>query len=138
MLTNPLHTIRPGVFYIHKLDHRNRSPRKSQWTIPENEERRVFSHAYAQGWYTDTTGWGLRLVNGLVCDVGTSVDQIRHLFIAKFVDGNSKSQWHGYPADHVMNQQDLPDVTLLRTWSTDGYLSFAKVRKIVRRQPCVL
>jgi len=57
MATSSLHTIRSGVHYIHKSDHRNGSPRKSQWTIPEDQERRVFSDAYSQGWYEGTVGW---------------------------------------------------------------------------------
>ena len=138
MAMNPLHTIQAGVYYIHKADHRNRSPRKSQWTIPENEERSVFSQTYSEGWYEGTVGWGLRLAGQTVSELGVGVDRIRRLFIAKFIDGSATSQWHGYPADYLAHQQDVPDPGILLEWCALRHINPAKMRKILQRKPCNL
>lgn len=131
-----MHEITPGVHYIHKEDHRNRSPIKSQWTVSEEEERRIFSRAYSQNWCDGVTGWGVRVIGDVIGALGMGVDRARDLFIAKFVDGNANQRWHGYPADHVANQHDVPDERVLRRWHEIGYLNLAKARKIVKRQPC--
>ena len=138
MATSPLHTIQAGVHYIHKVDHRNGAPQKSQWTIPEDQERSVFAHAYSQGWYDGTVAWGVRIANTAISQIGIGVDRIRRLFIAKFVDGNARSEWHGYPADYLSHQQDVPDPRFLRIWCNRQHINRATMRKILKRQPCSL
>jgi len=135
---NTAHEVRRGVHYVHKSDHRDNSPQKSQWTLTELEERNVFGRTLDEHWYDDATGWGLHLADNVVQELGIGVDRIRRLFVAKFVDGNRRSEWHGYPADHLANQQDVPDGSYLVSWCERGYMSIAKMRKIVQRKPCSL
>jgi hypothetical protein len=60
------------------------------------------------------------------------------LFVAKFVASAPPAVWHGYPADHERNPQDIPESEVLRDWIQSGLLAAAKVRKLTRGQPCNL
>jgi len=130
--------IKPGVHYVHKLDHRNGAPKKSQWIIPEQEERDCFKAMHDQELFANGIGWGVYAVNASLSQIGFGVDRLRELYIAKFVDGNSNNHWHGYPADHVSHNQDIPDSTVLMAWRNMDLLTTSKVRKILRGQPCNL
>ena len=135
---NTPHTIQSGVTYVHKMDHRDGSKQKSQWTISEDDERSAFSRTYSEEWYDGSTGWGLHFDGNTIGNLGFGVDRIRPLFMAKFVDGNARSEWHGYPADYLEHQQDVPDTGYLMAWCEEGHLSRAKMRKILQRKPCNL
>ncbi len=130
--------IRSDLTYVHKADHRNNSPRKSQWKISDQDERTCFVLMYDSRWCERNCGWSLHLDNGIIDYLGVSVIRQRRLFLAKFVDGNNNQRWHGYPADHILNQQDIPTGEILLAWKYAGYLSFPKVRKLMRGQPCNL
>lgn len=135
------HLIEPGVVYIHKVDHRNGNPHKSQWTIIEADERTCF-HRSRRAWGNPAyCCWGLHLVNEQAEYLGMSkraASEQRRLFIAKFVDGNRNGKWHGYPADHVANQQDIPPEIVLGSWLRQGHLPTAVIRKVLRGQKCRL
>ncbi len=64
-------------------------------------------------------------------------DQIR-LFIAKFVDSNKNNKWHGYPANHVKNNQDIPPEEILLKWVNAQYIRMALVRKLIGGKKCKL
>ncbi len=133
-----LHTIDTDVHYRHKNDHRDQSQNKSQWEVSEAEERGIFSNTYKRGWYGQAVGWGLHLENKSIRVLGVGVNRQRQLFFARFVDGNVNNIWHGYPADYLEHQQDVPDPIFLSIWCSEKYMSAAKMRKILRRQPCNL
>lgn len=138
-MENIEHIIQPGVFYIHKIDHRNGNPNKSQWTINEAEERKSFRRAFNSWRDSNHTCWGLHFEDGHVAYLGKtkrSAPEQRDLFIAKFIDGNRNNIWHGYPADHVLNQQDIPPEAVLKMWLDFQYLRPAVVRKVSRGQKC--
>ena len=132
------YTIAPGVTYCVHPHHRNGTPHKSQWSIPESQERNVFIHARDQNWLLQTVGWGLHVVNGRVEYLGTTHNGTRCLFVAKFVDASENHTWHGYPADHQRRPSDIPSVCILQRWMTSNLLRRAVIRKIVRGQPCSL
>ena len=91
----------PGVHYGCHPDHRNGNHNKSQWTISTTEEVESFKCSYSQRWVLGTRAWGLHLVDGQPAYLGTAIDRSRHLFVARFEDGNGNQRWqHGYPADH--------------------------------------
>jgi hypothetical protein len=103
------HKIDENVFYIHKIDHRNHSSVKSQWIITEGEERACFKLAYTAKWNVlgyNYNYWGLHFSEtGQIGYLGISKpngSERYDIFIAKFVDGNKNSKWHGYPANHVL------------------------------------
>lgn len=122
--------------YTHKTDHRNQSHQKSQWTISRNDELNCFHLMCENNWYKINCGWGMHLVRDLPTYLGVGVKRERQLFIAKFVDGNINGNWHGYPADYEENSQDIPPEDILISWYSAGYIKFAKVRKIIKQQPC--
>jgi len=122
--------------YIANQQHRDGNPHKCQWTIPEDEETAVFQRAHAEGWLLPSTGWGIHIRDGQAAYVGMAVDRQRELLLAKFVAGNAPVVWHGYPADHQMNPQDIPDELVLSKWLNSGVLSAPKLRKIGKAQRC--
>lgn len=100
-------------------------------------EEASFNRSWAEGWLLDECGWGLHIVNGGPDWLGTAQDHESRVFIAKFV-GQLDSDWHGYPADHVRNPQDIPHENVLGSWLDDELMSAAKVRKVMRGQRCSL
>lgn len=133
------------VFYIHNLEHRNKNPNKAQWSISKPEERECFILAAKLKYKEkicelDATCWGIHLNANKVGILGQSMARSsrpkRDLFIAKFVDGSADGKWHGYPADHEMNAQDIPPHCILNHWLRSNYFSPAKIRKISRGQRC--
>jgi len=135
----------PHVFYIHNIQHRDGNRRKSQWTITELEERSCFEHGalfvYVYGVCESHTCWGLHFLDNSPAYLGHSADELqerRLLLVAKFVDGNGNNHWHGYPADHVKNNQDIPPSAVRNIWLNSGQLTLAKIRKITRGQICNL
>jgi hypothetical protein len=130
--------IAPGFMYQHHPHHRNGIHGKSQWRIPELDERNAFDQARNRNWLTDACGWGLHTPNGIVSYLGVDQDHGRQLFVAKFIVSDAPAVWHGYPADHQRNPQDIPDNDVLRDWMRSRILTDAKVRKLMRGQPCNL
>ena len=116
--------------------HRNRTMGKSQWSITIEDENVCFSRAVANAWLVGQEGWGLHYPTGRPKYLGVAQDHTTQVFIAKFV--GASEVWHGYPADHQQNQRDIPDEGVLRKWMDAKFLSPAKVRKVLRGQPCRL
>lgn len=137
MSSVPSNTIANGTVYNHHPAHRNNTPRKSQWLIPEHEELRIFELCLARTWIVGTFGWGLHLVNGHPDYLGVAQDRVTQVFIAKFVREPAAPNWHGYPAEHSRTW-DRPDDTVLEMWLLGDVLPPAKVRKISKGQPCKL
>jgi hypothetical protein len=124
--------------YSPNPEHRNNNPCKSQWTITETEEIECFTVAYDKGWANDKNAWGLYHHQNTITYLGTGKDRKINLFIAKFKNDVSHNNWHGYPADHQRNSQDIPDQGILKKWITHKVLAKAKIRKISAGQPCKL
>lgn len=68
--------------------------------------------------------------------VGVAQDHETQVFVAKFTE--DQDVWHGYPADHRRNHQDIPTEYVLGDWMRARLLTPAKIRKLVRGQPCRL
>jgi hypothetical protein len=130
--------IRPGLTYIHKTDHRDGSRQKSQWIISQLDERGSFILMYDSNWKHDHIGWGLHIQDRCANYLGTDNTGTYHLIVAKFVDGDRIEKWHGYPADHTYNPQDIPSRDILWQWKNMGYIGTCKVRKILKGQRCNL
>jgi len=133
----PTHTIADGVTYQCHPDHRNCTPRKSQWTISEPEEVNCFRLTWREGWVNDKAGWGLHLVAGRPAHLGVAQDHRTPVFIAKFVASGAQSCWHGFPADHSQTY-DRPSDRVLGLWLLNGTLPPAKIRKVQKGEPCSL
>lgn len=135
------HHIFPGIYYIHKVDHRNGSSQKSQWKISDSAERKCFKRGFTLLRCNDHSCWGLHFRNKIVSYLGvtkSAAPEKRKLFVAKFIDSNENNKWHGYPADHVLNQQDIPPENVLRIWLENQYLRPAIIRKLSKGQKCKL
>ncbi len=130
--------VRPGIRYGCHPDHRNGNRAKSQWTIQQAEEITAFTYCYDHTWFIGDRAWGLHYQQGSLTYLGVGVDRQRALFVARFEDGNSNQQWHGYPADHQRNVHDRLPEQLKELWIRNGVLDPAKVRKLSRGQPCSL
>lgn len=132
------HLVAPGFSYQHHQGHRNGAAGKSQWTVTQVEERSIFDHSRTSHWLAQNLGWGVHVLSGQAAYLGNSDDGARRLIIAKFVASNSPKTWHGYPADHQRRTQDIPDTTILMAWMSLNYMKPAKIRKLMRGQPCSL
>ena len=126
------------AFYACHPHHRDRTPNKCKWTIPQPDEYNSFVNAYENDWIIDNRGWGLHPPSALPDYLGTSVDKLRRLFVACYVDGNSNDKWHGYPADHVNNNSDRLPESIKKMWLRDRVLSPAKIHKLAVGKPCSL
>ena len=136
--------ILPEIFYTHKIDHRNNSGEKSQWTITELEEKSCFKYSLESYWNKPHyyISWGLYLKNDKVEYLGNSAKnepEFCQLFIAKFIDSSKNSNWHGYPANPSgQKPQDIPPENVLGDWLSKQYLRPQLIRKIARGQKCKL
>ncbi len=136
--------ILPEIFYTHKIDHRNNSGEKSQWTITELEEKSCFKYSLESYWNKPHyyISWGLYLRNDKVEYLGNSAKnepELCQLFIAKFIDSSKNSKWHGYPANPSgQKPQDIPPENVLGDWLSKQYLRPQLIRKIARGQKCKL
>jgi hypothetical protein len=132
-----------GIFYTHKVDHRNNSPEKSQWIITEAEERECFKCFFESCFDAqERISWGLYFKDDKIDYLGKTAQNEPNfslLFIAKFIDSTKNQKWHGYPANPGgKKQQDIPHDFILKEWGNKNYLPFAKIRKIERGQKCKL
>ena len=124
------------TIYSHDPQHRNQTPGKSQWSISRQDESACFAVAHSMGWIDGEKGWGLHCLNGALQYLGFGQDHTTRVFMAKFV--GHQDTWHGYPADHQRNQQDIPSEPVRKIWLHDGVLTAPKIRKITKGQPCRL
>ena len=122
--------------YAPNPQHRNKTKGKSQWSISRAQEVACFDTTHANQWVENNNGWGLHYSAGVPDYLGLAQDHTTRVFIAKFV-GN-QGIWHGYPADHQQNQQDIPTERILAIWMKTNVLRPAKIRKIMKGQPCRL
>jgi hypothetical protein len=134
----PRHPINDGVHYLCHPDHRNGLRPKSQWRVTEQEEIGCFRLTYDNQWIIDQKGWGLHLVDGSPQYLGVARDHATEVFVAKFVSNTAGEEWHGYPADHTSNSADRPHESVAWKWQENGFIRPAKVRKLLRGQPCLL
>lgn len=134
----PSHPIGPTTTYICHPVHRNGRPGKSQWTINEQEEVDCFRQTFQAQWIIDHKGWGLHIVNGFPYKLGVAQDRVTDVFVAKFVGNQQIAEWHGFPADHRKNSSDKVDEAVAWDWLERGFLTGAKVRKLIAGQPCRL
>ncbi len=129
------------LLYSSKVDHRDGTAIKSQWSIPLEDEEQAFVRSCGEGWIVGDHGWGLHLVEELPTFLGFGSrrrgrDGVQ-LFIARFDEGTAR-EWHGYPADPQFNNQDIPTEPVLSHWVSRAYITLAQKRRIMKAQPCVL
>jgi hypothetical protein len=124
--------------YTIKLDHRNKSKEKSQWTVSHQDEVSIFINAYNRSWVSKDNAWGVFFNNGEIDYLGVAQNRVTKVFISKFVNDVNHNNWHGYPADHESHSQDIPDESILNDWLINNILPKAKISKIAGGRPCKL
>lgn len=130
--------VKTGLFYTYNSVHRNNMINKSQWQISKPEELRCFVRTDNREWIVGSDGWGLHLEDDCIKYLGVAQDHLTQVFIAKFKNDTPHNTWHGYPADHQTNAQDVPDRQILKNWLEDDLLPKSKIRKIMGMKPCKL
>jgi len=135
---NPIKLEDYDCHYIISSQHRRTgNDNKSIWTITFDEEVDCFTFSATEKWVDGKEAWGLKLDNNLPSVLGINNDS-DELKVAKFVDGNRKKIWHGYPADPINKAQDRPTTLILKDWVEKGYITKAKMSKIRLGQSCSL
>lgn len=128
-----------GLKYSIDPQHRDDNPKKSQWRISEADEEACFLRAHREGWQEEQdTYWSYYVSNGAVDYLGVAVDRARRLIVAKFVGKGKPLDWHGYPADHQMHQQDVPPLPIRNMWLKEGLMRPQVISKIGKQQRCRL
>lgn len=114
--------------------HRNNTPGKSQWIISEREEIKCFENAVINKWSDESNYFSLKKdVRKKLVALGKNKFHEK-LYLAKYT-ANPKD-WHGYPADHVRNSNDIPSQVILDSWMKNKTLPKHKVFKIQQGKPC--
>lgn len=123
--------------YLIYPPHRNGHHNKSQWRLNEDDELACFRKAYENECCVGHVGWGLHMVSGVAETLGVSIHK-EELKIAKFVDSNKNSLWHGYPADYRRKRQDVPSDSVLQKWIQLNLIDRRQAVKLKGGRPCGL
>lgn len=125
-----------GYKYVVKLDHRDKSPAKSQWTITIQQEHSTFGSSVVNSWLQGGHGWGLHVVHGAVHKLGESArsyGEAYDLFVGFF---EISHVCHGYPSDPLRSSREIPPEGVRNDWLQQGLLRPAAIRKIGRGLRC--
>jgi hypothetical protein len=121
--------------YMPNVVHRNRTPNKSQWTIPEASEMLTFQASMTHEWSDGRSAWGLFIPNAQPEYLGVDRDHITRVFLARFEAQTLPKVWHGYPISY----RDIPPPEkVINSWLMQAILTPAKLSKIVKRKKCSL
>lgn len=129
-------------YIISSLHRRQDNSNKSIWTISPAEEVDCFIRTVKEGWINRTNekkkeAWGLKPNNRHLDVIGKN-NKDQELKLAKFVDGDDKDVWHGYPADYRNKSNDRPPEDILRRWIDKKYIDKRKMVKIRSGKSCSL
>lgn len=127
-----------GFIYVFDPNHRNRTPRKSQWSISEIEEQTVFEDSVVKQWRDGPEGWGVYYPEGTIDYLGLDHTHSKRVFIAKFRSNQQEVIWHGYPVDHSYSTYDTPPSEIIRNWLSNGLISRPKASKVIQGKKCNL
>lgn len=126
------------ISYIASSQHRQAGhPIKSIWRINIDDEVNCFANSIKQQWVVGAIAWGIQFIGGIMSVLGHSPDG-DELKIAKFIDGNNRNCWHGYPANILSNPHDIPSTKVLAQWVESGFITKAKMSKIRQGKICNL
>jgi len=120
-------TTRSGDEYECVPAHRNGSPGKSQWAIPQSTEAEIFESSPTGVVELDDHRWGLHAQEGVLQTVGT-----KNEFLCHFLGdaGTAGVPWHGFPASRW--PYDRPPADLLNLWVDEQLLNRATRRKLMQ------
>lgn len=124
----------PAQHYAVHPHHRNQTPQKSQWTVPELVEFKVFVSGaeITPGGYANTEIFGLSIADGRPSVLGLS-EAGESVVLAKYT--RDQVEWHGYPYSHTRPKQSVPR-SILECWRVTGLISKPIYSRILRKQTC--
>ena len=129
---NEPYEISTKQYYLFNPKHRNSSnPNASTWDITFEEEFFLADEGITF-FKNDKTAFNVKKEYNRLEVLGFSPRKLK-LFLAKFVM-SFPDNWHGYPANHVSNNQDKPDQATLKQMVKTNKLSKKEVRCIGRGQ----
>ena len=122
--------------YYFSPKHRGQSTRAariSTWKCSIKEEYDLMNDSINKMFYVQDNNLfhSYNLIKGLPI-LGEN-DIHPKLRIAKFVE-SVPNLWHGYPADHISNNQDRPETTILAEMNKIGLITPSLMRKISKGQ----
>ena len=119
-------------YYIFNPKHRNSSnPNASTWDVSFEEEFSIADEGIIL-FKHEKTAFNVKKELNRLKVLGFSPRKVK-LFLAKFVMSFSDN-WHGYPANHVSNNQDKPDQATLKQMVEANKLSKKEMRCIGKGQ----
>lgn len=106
----------------------------SIWTVNCQIEYKLADTSIKKGYIelvnSTKTAYNLLKTNGKIQVVG--YNRIRSdLKLTKHVN-SSANLWHGYPADHISNQQDRPNETTLKNLFDNNVIDKQEMCRIIR------
>ena len=122
--------------YQFKIDHRNNTAIKSQWILSCNIEYDIACQSIHNKFNIDNRYFNVLSNNLILQVVGNSILKDRYrepLIICKFI--KCQNIFHGYPANHMMNQQDIPPDSVLVRMKSLNLLSDKDHKRISRGRP---
>ncbi|MDG6774616.1 hypothetical protein QCB45_09745 [Thiomicrorhabdus sp. ZW0627] len=106
-------------FSAYKVNHVHRGGlpihQKSQWTVPEWDELRLFLMGYDRNWVDGKNNiWNVAQNMGAI-----GRDTAGDLSVAKYVC--NQNEWHGYTVSPKRNG-DKPPSEVVKTWVAEGII----------------
>lgn len=112
--------------------HRDGSPEKAQWTIPQEKEVKLFGWSIENKSYSAKYYWGVRYEYGR-CIVLGFTSRRDNSKIARFECGNNQNIWHGYPADYIRDAtHDCPSRDVLNKWEKAGLITKPEISRLIK------
>ncbi|MDD2396172.1 MAG: hypothetical protein PHG12_10580 [Sphaerochaeta sp.] len=108
---------------------------KSVWTISQSAELKMFVDSISLKYFDSNyeSSYNIIFNNNCLQMIGESPNN-DPLFIGKFISKDKAINWHGYPANHIKNRQDIPPDSILTSWKNAG-LSTRDIKRIKKGKP---
>lgn len=124
--------------YLFYSKHRSTSNNNaSRWVIEMNEELLMCENAIKKGYiqpHSPVKKFAYNLIREShhlkIIGVSATKNQNINLKIAKFNNDVSNNMWHGYPANHIANNQDKPIDSILSEMVKNGLITKQEMRRI--------
>lgn len=105
------------------------NPHASIWTISFSDELSLMNNCIANNYFQNNYLTAYNVMPGLRVLGRNSINN--DLKISKFVN-STPGLWHGYPADHVKNNQDRPQLEVLKKMADNNAITIRQMNKIGR------
>lgn len=107
--------------YQPKKDHRDKTAEKSQWTISEIDEIKLFLRGFCNHWYNPSKEqiWAVTKDFTIIGEESRNSknrgSKFTSLFFAKFTS-DKQNVWHGYPISPYLNHDRTIPQSIINDW----------------------